>query len=240
MQRQKLSWMLACCGASLIACRSAAPDDTLFPLAAGHEWNYRISTEREDGQAEREALTLRTLSPGAPAGLEGEKSAWHRRSDSGAEYWLRADATGVYRVASKHDLEAKAQLDKPARYVPKAPYIVGTQWQTTTVPYLLMRHSEFPRELRHTHKNVVMNHQIEATDDKLDTPSGHFEKCLRVKGAASVRVYADPTSGWRDVPITTLEWYCPGVGLARLERREPANSSFLTGGTLTMELESWK
>ena len=41
------------------------------------------------------------------------------------------------------------------------------------------------------------------------------------------------------MPITTLEWYCPGVGLVRLERTEPANSTFLTGGTLTMDLVSW-
>lgn len=238
--RHHLSWMLACCSASLIGCSNPAPDDSLFPLAAGHEWNYRVSTAREDGQVEREALTLRTLAPSAPDGLEGEHTAWRRSSGSGVAYWLRSDATGIFRVASKHELEAAAQPDKPVRYVLKAPYSAGTQWQTTTVPYLLMRHSEFPRELRHTHKNVVMHYQIEATDEKLDTLAGAFDKCVRVKGTASVRVYADPTSGWRDVPLTTLEWYCPGVGLARLERREPANSSFLTGGTLTMELESWK
>jgi hypothetical protein len=71
-------------------------------------------------------------------------------------------------------------------------------------------------------------------------PAGHFDRCLRVRGSASVRIYADPASGWRDMPLTTLEWYCPGVGLARMERSEPAGSAFLTGGTRTLELESWR
>lgn len=55
-----------------------------------------------------------------------------------------------------------------------------------------------------------------------------------------MRLCANPTSGWRDVPLTTLEWYCPGVGLARLERDETANSPFLNGGRLRMELQSWE
>ena len=32
----------------------------------------------------------------------------------------------------------------------------------------------------------------------------------------------------------------PGVGLVKVERREPANSTFLTGGTMTMELMEWQ
>lgn len=65
---------------------SVAPDESLFPLAAGDEWNYRVQTAREDGQVEREVLRLHTLAPGAPDGLEGETSAWRRRSDSGMAY----------------------------------------------------------------------------------------------------------------------------------------------------------
>jgi hypothetical protein len=35
-------------------------------------------------------------------------------------------------------------------------------------------------------------------------------------------------------------WYCEGVGLVRLVREEPAHATFLTGGTLTMELTAWQ
>ena len=54
-----------------------------------------------------------------------------------------------------------------------------------------------------------------------------------------MRIYADPVVGWRELPLTTTEWYCAGVGLVKLVREEPAESTFLTGGTLTMELVDW-
>ena len=71
-------------------------------------------------------------------------------------------------------------------------------------------------------------------------PAGSFAHCVRVKGVAMLRLFADPVNGFKDMPLTTLEWYCPGVGLVRVERREPANSTFLTGGTMTMELMEWE
>ena len=43
----------------------------------------------------------------------------------------------------------------------------------------------------------------------------------------------------KDMPLTTTEWYCKGVGLVKVQRSEPANSTFLTGGTMTLELIEW-
>ena len=220
-------------------CGGPPQSGSLFPLEKGHVWTYRVTTELESEAPQSHQLTLRTLGAEALPLLDGQP-AWRRRSDDGVDYWLRTDATGIYRVASKSDLMEDPQADKPVRFVLKAPYVVGTQWQAPTTAYLLMRRSDFPREIRHTHKNISMQYQIEAINVALDTPAGRFDKCVRVKGAASARVYVDPSSGWRDLPLTTLEWYCPGVGLARLERLEPVASPFLTGGSLKMELASWQ
>ena len=42
-------------------------------------------------------------------------------------------------------------------------------------------------------------------------------------------------------PLITTEWYCPGPGLVKLTRAEPtANSTFLSGGSFTMELTEWQ
>jgi len=225
--------------AVLAGCRPDTPPDALFPLQPGHRWTYRVTTRTGDDASDRETLTLRALGEERVPALGGEP-AWRRRSDSGIDYWLRADASGIYRVASKSDLDPEPKPDKPQRFVLKAPFVVGTQWQSTTTAYLLMRRNEFPREIRHTHPSVPMTYQIEALGESVDTPAGRFERCLRVRGAANVRIYADPASGWRDLPLTTLEWYCAGVGLVRMERSEPAGSAFLTGGTRTLELESWQ
>jgi hypothetical protein len=220
----------------LFACSSSPPATGFFPLEGGHRWTYDVKTEWENHVVEHEALTLSTL--GRDDNVDGR--AWRRRSDSGVDYWLRADDSGIYRVASKSDLDAEPRADAAPRYVLKAPFAAGTQWQAATTAYLLKRRAEFPREIRHTHPQIPMHYTIEALGERVATRAGTFDDCLRVKGVASVRVYADPVVGWRDMPLSTTEWYCNGVGLVRLLREEPAQATFLTGGTLTMELVSWQ
>lgn len=230
-------WALLGVVVSLAACGGPSSEPTsLFPLAAGHRWVYTVTSEFAGQTPESETLSLEA------AGRDDLDAhpTWRRRSASGVDYWLRSDASGIYRVASKSDLDAAPIADAQRRYVLKAPIAVGTQWQASTVPYLLRRRQEFPRELRHSHPALPMTYVIEALGQRLETPAGAFESCLRVRGTATARVYADAVVGWSDLPLTTLEWYCPGVGLARLERHEPASSTFLEGGTLTMELQSWR
>jgi hypothetical protein len=223
--------------AALAGCGAATPSSGFFPLESGHRWTYDMKTEWENNVVEHEALVLSTQ--GRDTLVEGG-AAYRRHSDDGVDYWLRSDDTGIYRVASKSDLDAEPKLDAPRRYVLKAPLAAGSSWQASTTAYLLKRRAEFPREIRHTHPSITMTYTIEALGEKVQTRAGQFDNCLRVKGNAAARVYADAVVGWRDMPLTTTEWYCEGVGLVRLLREEPAQATFLTGGTLTMELVAWK
>lgn len=229
--------LLAAAVLALLAGCKEPPGSSLFPLEEGRRWTYRLSSEWENDTRERETVVLSNL--GRDSALESG-SAWHRRSDTGLDYWLRADATGIYRVAAKSDVDAEPKPDPAPRFVLKAPIAVGTSWQTTTTTYLMRRNSEFPPEIRHAHPSVPAVWTIEALDDRVEVPAGRFEQCVRVKGLALLRLFADPVNGFKDMPLTTLEWYCPGVGLVKVERREPANSTFLTGGTMTMELMEWQ
>ena len=229
--------LLAAAVLALLAGCKEPPGSSLFPLEEGRRWTYRLSSEWENDTRERETVVLSNL--GRDSVLESG-SAWHRRSDTGLDYWLRADATGIYRVAAKSDVDAEPKPDPTPRFVLKAPIAVGTSWQTTTTTYLMRRNSEFPPEIRHAHPSVPVVWTIEALDDRVEVPAGRFEQCVRVKGLALLRLFADPVNGFKDMPLTTLEWYCPGVGLVKVERREPANSTFLTGGTMTMELMEWQ
>jgi len=213
------------------------PGEGWFPLDAGHHWTYRVSSEWENNTQERELITLSTVGAEVLA-LSGK--TWRRRSDSGVDYWLKSDDSGIYRVASKSDLEDLPRQDPEPRFVLKAPIAVGTTWRSSTTAYLLRRRQEFPPELKHSHPAIPMNYVIEATGEKVKTAAGEFPDCLRVKGTATLRLFADPVVGWKDMPLTTLEWYCKGVGLVRVERSEPANSTFLTGGTQTLELVAWE
>lgn len=220
----------------LTGCQGPPPSASYFPLEAGHRWAYDVKTERENHAVDHERLVLLTA---GEESIEGGR-AWRRRSDSGVDYWLRADDSGTYRVASKSDLDAEPKPDAARRYVLKTPLAVGTEWQAHTTAYVLERRQEFPREIRHSHAPVPMVYAIEAVGQALESRAGRFDDCLRVRGRAVLRLYADPVAGWRDLPLSTTEWYCKGVGLVRLVREEPAQSPLLTGGTLTMELIEWK
>lgn len=211
-----------------------APSAALFPLEPGHVWTYHQQIEAV-GRSDSSWLVMRTL----PDEEYGGATAYRRRSDDGNDYWLRRDATGIFRVATKHELQEEPDKDEAPRYVLKEPLAVGTEWQSTTIPYLLERRQGFPMEVRHEGKAVPMRYAIEATSETVTVPAGRFERCLRVRGQAVVRLYADGVVGWKDMPLTTTEWYCPGPGLVKLQREEPANSVFLSGGSLALELHAW-
>ena len=227
-----VSAMLAACGPA------PAAGDSLFPLAEGRSWTYRVTTAPDDSAepTRREQLTLHNRGSDSIDGAP----AWRRRSDSGVDYWLRSDASGIYRVASKADVDRAPTLDKPRRYVLPTPHAVGTQWEASTVSYLLQRRNEIPREIRYTHKPIAMKYRIDALGEQVETPAGKFDGCVRVHGQADIRLYVDAQFAWREIPLVTREWYCPGIGLVRLERSEPSPSKFMIGGTLTMELTAWQ
>lgn len=236
MRRPRALPVLALCAATLNGCGGPPATDSYFPLEAGHRWVYAQQTRWENGSSDDETVVLRTEDEqDLPSGGRG----WRRRSESGLDYWLRSDSTGIYRVASKTDSQAEAQPDKPTRYVLKLPLAVGTSWQASTTTYLLKRNADFPPEIRHSHAPVNMVYRIEALDEQVSTPAGQFKPCIRVQGSAVIKLFADPVAGFRDLPLDTTEWYCKGVGLVKLQRSEPAHSSFLTGGTTTLELVDW-
>lgn len=218
-------------------CMPSAPaGESLFPLEAGRRWVYDVRTEWENNVVEHETREFAAL--GSDTLDDGP--AWRRRSDSGVDYWLRVDDSGIFRVASKSDLDPAPKADATRRYVIKTPVVAGTTWQATTTAYVLQRRQEFPREIRHTHPAVSMLYTIEATDEPVSTRAGRFARCVRVRGVATLRLFADPVVGWRDMPLVTVEWYCPGVGLVKLVREEAARSTFLSGGVVTMELTQWR
>lgn len=105
------------------------PSSGFLPLESGHRWAYDVKTECEDNVVEHEDLVLTTK--GSDTLVDGG-AAYRRRSDDGVDYWLRSDDAGIYRLASKSDLDAEPKLDAQRRYVLKAPLAAGSSSQATT------------------------------------------------------------------------------------------------------------
>jgi hypothetical protein len=226
--------------ALLVAACGGTPQEPFFPLEEGHRWRYQLTTAYDDGAADTltESLELRARGASDVAGAP----AWKRTSSTGTAYWLRHDGTGVYRVAMQGPLDAAPRSDTTPRYVLKKPFVPGTQWEADTTAYVLRRRNEFPPELRHLarYRSLPMKYRIAQVDAQVETRAGRFANCLRVDGTGEIHLYVDELFAVRGVPFTTREWYCPQVGLVRLERIERSPTKFIAGGTLTMELVDFR
>lgn len=207
-----------------------AASDSYFPLDDGRTWRFSLRYEGED-VPENETLDL---SIDRQVSL-GERKVSVRRDALGIEYYIAEDDSGIFRVAFKNDDDEMPTADATPRYVLKRPFGVGTEWSAVTVPYLMKRKNEFPRDLRYLHK-TLMTYRIEAIEQTVEVPAGKYEHCLRVVGNATLRLYTDPVNGFSDVPLVTTEWYCRGTGLVKFERSEKLRSGFMTGGAVTAEL----
>ena len=207
---------------------SGDPSQGLFPLTVGTTWVYEVQTEMNDPDLEK---TL-TLSVDRKINFAGD-TTWVRRSVDGAEYYIRRDKSGIYRIANRTDLEEQASMDPNPRYILKTPLQVGDSWSGgITVPYLIRRPNEFPRDLKHSHK-ALMTYKVQALDQEVEVPFGKYTGCAHIIGEASVRIFTDPINGFNDVPLITNEWYCPKVGLVKFEREEIVPGQFMTGGKVT-------
>ena len=221
----------------LSGCGLGSNDKSFYPLGEGRSWTYRV-TKNIDETIEPDVDSL-SFSMKGPQTLESGP-AERRHSSNGADYFLRSDDSGIYRVGSRDTLQVDPKSDNPPRYVLKKPYVIGTQWQTSTMPYVLQRRNEFPKEVRYTTKPIMMVYAIVGLDQKIETPAGQFEGCIKVVGEAKIRLYVDAAFNWREIPLFSTEWYCPGVGLVKVERMETSPSRFMLGGTMTLDLVEFR
>lgn len=215
---------------SLVASCAPSTGERWFPLVQGFEQTYAVTIDSEE-QPPPEKWTLRVTGTDQVNGTP----VMVRHHSAGVSYYLREDDTGIRRLATRTDIDAEPTPDKEPLWVLKAPYAVGTEWSTPTVPYLILRRNEHPRELRYSHR-ALMGWRIEADNDTVTTPAGTFSPCLRVVGRAELSLYTDPVNGFSNVPLTSREWYCKGHGLVKFEREEPVPRGFLVGATLRAEL----
>ena len=216
--------------ALLAACSGRDLGNEWFPLRVGDEQTMSVSYQMDEPR-EPEEWVMRVDEPV----VFQDQPVAVRHHSAGVSYYLRADDQGVRRIATRTDIDNEPTADAEPVWVLRAPYQVGTEWTTVTVPYLLQRRNEHPRDLKHTHK-AQMTWRIEAVDDMVTLADGSaHQPCLRVVGQARLNLYTDPVNGFTDVPLISREWYCKGQGLVKLEREEQVPAGFMTGGTLRAE-----
>lgn len=217
----------------LNACNSAPDESDYFPLDKGLNWQYRYQVISPDQQIQG----IYSVANLTTATVKGE-AARVRRTNEGRDYYLVRKPDGIYRYASRTLLQTYPVTDEPARLVLPRPYLDSAErrWSSTTTSYVIHRVGPSTMVNANPTKDFVMHYRVAAKDETVVVPAGTFKHCLLVEGEAKLTIFADPLTGYTEVPVTTREWYAPGVGLVKLERTEPLNTSVYKGGVYLFEL----
>jgi len=221
-------------GTVLVGCGAQPDADALYPLEPGLRWEYSVVTERKGAAPERSTRTMENVERRRFA---GEPGIAIRRNENGSRYYLAERDDGYYRVAVKSVASHTPIMDQPETKILPLPATVGTSWREPAHAYLLDRARTFISE--HAPGNTVtLDYRIEADDVAVDVPAGRFRHCVLAVGTAHFHLGAGAGFAPSEVPIEQREWYCPGVGLARLERDERLTSEqrMITGGHISMKL----
>lgn len=222
------SLLLAACG--------GAPDTPYFPLEPGRHWTYEL---REANPLGEKTETFEITSAG-PRQRDGD-TYWLRRNSLGTEYWLKLDERNIVRTGLRTTVEFEPRNDTvPRTVLPIAPKL-GDSWEQPSQPFILERAVPFrERFLHHESVRFTLLMKVIAVDEDVTVPAGTFKHCVKVEGEAPINVLADPRLGASEVVVTHTEWYAPGVGLIKLHRREPLETTQIVGGEVTMDLLSFE
>lgn len=223
---------ILCCLSLLQACDKPATDD-YFPLNQGLRWEYQLTIEHPE-RLETKALSIES----AGETTFKNQTVSIRQTSDGTDYYLARQAEGIYRVAKRTLVESKPQPDAIPRMVLPLPIAQakGKTWSAISQPYLIERVFEGMDVMTADSLQFPMTYSVLSLDETVELPAGKFSHCVLVEGQTDLSLYADARTGHSTVPITTREWYAPGVGLVKLEREEPLNTEVYKGGKMVMEL----
>ncbi|MFO1436596.1 MAG: hypothetical protein U1F34_09720 [Gammaproteobacteria bacterium] len=158
---------------------------------------------------------------------------------SGGRDYLVRDQFGVRRIGTVRGFDSSLRLDDEQHYLIKLPATPGMSWPLTSQVSLVESiFYEAGEHIRDREVQVPMVYAISANDESVTVPAGTFEHCVKItaNGSAIVRVKMGENFGHIDVAHT--DWYAPGIGLVRSERRETSDSPYLRPGTYLQELIS--
>jgi hypothetical protein len=226
--------MIVALAVLLVSC--GRPPEALFPVDAGREWNYSVTTTVLD-ETVRSALEVRAL---GVVDNEGAQVGVIEYAGNARGYYV-SDADGVRRVGTRRGVDGRVRSDGPGHFILRAPYAAGTKWslpsQLTLIESIFYEAGE---RIRDREVPVTLDYAIESLDETVTAPAGTFSGCLKVTAYGSAIVRVNQGANFGHVDLRHTDWYAPGVGLVRSERHETSDSPYLKPGLFVQELTGYR
>lgn len=216
------AWLLVACGQA---------EDGYLPLAGERTLTYAIEQTRS-GDTHRHKSLQRLHGPLTVAG----ESLYQVLGASGPQRLLqyRPDAIverGYYRAGEP------VLHDEPRLLLPR-PLEKGSRWRAPMTTRLLeWRKHSLEKAGRGFRKTVMADFECETTDATVRTPVGTFDNVARVSATARQTIVYGSLQEQSEIQIRQTQWYAPGIGLIKSQRREFADSREFNPGESTTLLE---
>lgn len=209
---------------------------TLFPLDAGRSWDYSVTTTVLD-QTVRSTMQVRAL--GMVDGEDGPVGVIEYPGNARGYYV--SDSDGVRRVATRRGIDGRVRRDGPKHFILRSPFAVGTKWSLTSQLTLVESvFYEAGERIRDREVPVTLDYSIASAGETVTVPAGTFRDCLKVSASGSAIVRVNQGANFGHVDVEHTDWYAPGVGLVRSERRESSGSPYLKSGVYVQELAGYR
>jgi len=209
--------------------------DSYFPLEEGRYWQYDMTYTTMDGTF-KGIYAVENL---APQMIEGEK-VFVRRLIDGANNYVRINDGGILLTGREKTIDMDSTYTQENHYIFRFPLIVGTTWEEVIPSKLLVKTGPPQKTEFHIVARVPVTATIESMTDSVQVPAGNFSNCMRVHFSGDAFTNAGNYVGLTVVTIEETNWYAPGTGLVKSERRERTRSKALDKGMMTLELRQIK
>ncbi len=219
----------------LAACQDKPAENDLFPLSANLTWHYDASF-----RAGRVSSHHKLIITNQKAELEGQKVTSRRFHNGDVAYYDKSEK-GIFRLALNSDRHGLVK-DQENHFLIRFPLEQETQWDLNSKPFFL---EQSVRKINSGQASLsanlkidplIMHYQIMATDEKIRVKAGTFSRCVRVTGKGDTRA-SGPEIGTVKINVVQTDWYAPGTGLIKSERRETTNLDWAKSSVYSMELD---
>lgn len=215
---------------AIAACSRTGSD--YFPLDAGRQWEYQLSMTVLD-ETERSRFRVRNVA----IVHHDDRTVTVVEQPGNARGYYTQTAEGVVRIGTARGVDGRVRTDDARHFILRAPLQPGTSWTLTS--RLTLIESIFYQageRIRDREVPVTLTYTIDSLEEQVTVPAGTFSHCVKVSAAGSAVTRVNQGANFGHIDVYHTDWYAPGVGLVKSERKEVSDSPYLKPGEYRQEL----
>lgn len=209
-----------------------------FPLNDGRVWNYDIKIN--PGVEERINYKKTNYSLGKQyinkSGKKLKIQPIVRENNN--IYYYSEDQNGILRQGVQLNGSDNIRFEDEKKYVLKYPIKKGTEWDSQSKTFLILRRYAY-FDYRAT-TNFNLNYVVSSINEVVKVPAGKFKNCIKVSGSGNTTFIGDREIGSIKINIRTIDWFAPNVGLIKSIRLEETDTELFGTSKMVQVLDDFR